>query len=629
MQILPAELAPRESPAPHGPQGSRGTADPSANATRGPAGGGFAAVLVESTERSTSTAGDGAAESEPPVQGEDGGRPPQPVGRGVEAGKSAAPGGAPLAEQSPATAGTVAAPAAAVQGDARTGAELPDAELQGGEEQPGGDQPSEGLLAVQDVVPAAASSPTGTVGTADAEAAASAAGIAGADAVHNVNVGEEQVADDATPADESPEPEDAGTVHDALAGPLPDIAAGGTPQPALEPGVPESAAEGADTGSSPGLEQAVSSAQPGTLQSTSATPNGLDAENAAGTKNGAPAAAKASTGALEPAPSDPRTGTPKPEVQGTDGRLVDARAKGAGSPTAPSTVVPVATARDGAGSAASGDGRHAEGRDAHTGRAVVDHATVTSDAEADGELSGGEEPAVSSLRPGAGAVTQGPTGRPAGRFGAASTTPGATASVAGASGANGNGAGADVPSRAFGEGALMGSGPQSAFPQGEVAASPAGTGSTSAADAARTVGTMARVEQAIEAGLDRDLVGRLRDDGQMRLAVRSEGLGELDVRVAVRESGVHATIGASHDEARQLLNSQRADLAAALERYNLRLDSFSVDVGSQEGRSGMRQEDAQGSFAHQAGLSSDDPQPVVARSVSPNPHRVGGLSVRA
>ena len=140
---------------------------------------------------------------------------------------------------------------------------------------------------------------------------------------------------------------------------------------------------------------------------------------------------------------------------------------------------------------------------------------------------------------------------------------------------------------------------------------------------------MARAEQAMQAGLDRALVGRLRDDGQMRLAVRPEGLGELDVRVAVRESGVHATIAAHNDEARQLLNSQRADLEAALERQNLRLDSFSVDVGGQENRSGMRHEDAPGSFAPQGGLSSDEQQAEGARSPRTNPHRVGGLSVRA
>ena len=138
----------------------------------------------------------------------------------------------------------------------------------------------------------------------------------------------------------------------------------------------------------------------------------------------------------------------------------------------------------------------------------------------------------------------------------------------------------------------------------------------------------ARVEQAFEAGLERGLGGRLRDDGEMRLAVRQEGLGDLDVRVTVRESGVHASIGTQHDEARQLLNSQRADLEAALQRYNLRLDSFNVDVGHPDGRSGMRHEDAQDPSRHgEPQLSVRRADPAVA--AAPNPHRAGGLSIRA
>jgi hypothetical protein len=138
----------------------------------------------------------------------------------------------------------------------------------------------------------------------------------------------------------------------------------------------------------------------------------------------------------------------------------------------------------------------------------------------------------------------------------------------------------------------------------------------------------ARVEQAFEAGLERGLAGRLRDNGEMRLAVRQEGLGDLDVRVMVRESGVHASIGTQHDEARQLLNSQRGDLEAALQRYNLRLDSFNVDVGHQDGRSGMRHEDAQGPSRHgEPSMSVRGAEPVAP--VAPNPHRAGGLSIRA
>jgi hypothetical protein len=96
----------------------------------------------------------------------------------------------------------------------------------------------------------------------------------------------------------------------------------------------------------------------------------------------------------------------------------------------------------------------------------------------------------------------------------------------------------------------------------------------------------------------------------------------------VRESGVHASIGTQHDEARQLLNSQRADLEAALQRYNLRLDSFNVDVGHRDGRSGMRHEDAQGPSRHgESSMSVRGTDPAAA--AVPNPHRAGGLSIRA
>ena len=106
----------------------------------------------------------------------------------------------------------------------------------------------------------------------------------------------------------------------------------------------------------------------------------------------------------------------------------------------------------------------------------------------------------------------------------------------------------------------------------------------------------ARLEQALNADFERGFVGRLRDDGQMRLTMHRDDLGDIELRVTVRENGVHASIAAQHDEARQLLNSQRSDLAAALQRYNLRLESFTVDVGGRDGRSYMRHDSQEGGF---------------------------------
>jgi hypothetical protein len=90
----------------------------------------------------------------------------------------------------------------------------------------------------------------------------------------------------------------------------------------------------------------------------------------------------------------------------------------------------------------------------------------------------------------------------------------------------------------------------------------------------------ARAERALEAGLERGMVGRLRDDGEMRLRLEPGGLGEIEVRIAVREGGVHAAMASAHEDTRQLLASQRQGLEAALQRYSLRLDSFDVGVGS-------------------------------------------------
>ncbi len=99
------------------------------------------------------------------------------------------------------------------------------------------------------------------------------------------------------------------------------------------------------------------------------------------------------------------------------------------------------------------------------------------------------------------------------------------------------------------------------------------------------VGATLRAEQALAADLERGVIARVRDGGEMRLALQPAGLGEVELRVAVRDGGVHAHLATAHEEARQLLTSHRHDLETALQRYHLRLDSFDVDVGGREGRS--------------------------------------------
>jgi hypothetical protein len=83
-----------------------------------------------------------------------------------------------------------------------------------------------------------------------------------------------------------------------------------------------------------------------------------------------------------------------------------------------------------------------------------------------------------------------------------------------------------------------------------------------------------------------------RDGAEIRVRCEPDGLGHLDVRIQVRNDGVHAVVMAEHESTRGLLHSQQHVLEQALARSELRLSSFSVDLGlgQQAGR-----------FGHQAG----------------------------
>jgi hypothetical protein len=143
----------------------------------------------------------------------------------------------------------------------------------------------------------------------------------------------------------------------------------------------------------------------------------------------------------------------------------------------------------------------------------------------------------------------------------------------------------------------------------------------------RALGTVARVEHALSAELGRGIVARLHNGEEMQLAIRPNGLGDLEVRVAVRDGSVHASIATPDEEARQLLSSQRGDLEAALQRNNLRLDSFSVDVGGREARSFARQDSSHAEPAPwRHGLPTGEPERDAERPVPP-PDLDRGLGV--
>jgi hypothetical protein len=151
-------------------------------------------------------------------------------------------------------------------------------------------------------------------------------------------------------------------------------------------------------------------------------------------------------------------------------------------------------------------------------------------------------------------------------------------------------------------------------------------------EAARPGGAASTIhlERALAAGAERDVVGRLRHDGEMRLMLEPRGLGELEVRVAVRDGGVHASVATTSDDARHLLSSQRVHLETALERYNLRLDSFSVGVGG-DGRPAFDR-DAHGTLAAgwQGGApASEVREPAHEAQAFLDGMRGGTLSIRA
>src|SRR5207253_9818665 len=124
---------------------------------------------------------------------------------------------------------------------------------------------------------------------------------------------------------------------------------------------------------------------------------------------------------------------------------------------------------------------------------------------------------------------------------------------------------------------------------------------------------------------------RVRDGGDMRLEVAPEGLGRVEVRVAVRADAVHAALYAQGDHARDALMAHRPALEAALGRSQLRLETFSVGLGQHElGDSDRR--------TPQSEPAPDEPGPrrpssgsaaAAAPATTLTPAASGGLSLRA
>ncbi len=98
-------------------------------------------------------------------------------------------------------------------------------------------------------------------------------------------------------------------------------------------------------------------------------------------------------------------------------------------------------------------------------------------------------------------------------------------------------------------------------------------------ESTRTRGDTAVAASWAERVVESVRVATLRGGGEMRLRLEPAGLGNIDVRISLAHDGVRASIVAEHDTTRALLRNEQHLLHAALERSDLRLAGFSVDVG--------------------------------------------------
>jgi flagellar hook-length control protein FliK len=122
-------------------------------------------------------------------------------------------------------------------------------------------------------------------------------------------------------------------------------------------------------------------------------------------------------------------------------------------------------------------------------------------------------------------------------------------------------------------------------------------------------------------------VATLRGGGEMRLRLEPAGLGNIDVRISLAHDGVRASIVAEHDSTRALLRNEQHLLHAALERSDLRLAGFSVDLGSGGSNSAFADVEQQPRWPEEgaAEATPDVPPEIVTMDA---PAVSGRLSVR-
>ncbi len=124
----------------------------------------------------------------------------------------------------------------------------------------------------------------------------------------------------------------------------------------------------------------------------------------------------------------------------------------------------------------------------------------------------------------------------------------------------------------------------------------------------------------------------VRGGGEIRLQLEPEGLGHIDVRLHLQADGVRAVIVAEHESTRALLTSQQQVLQDALQRSDVRLSGFSVDVGSGGGAAMSGSMDGRDQGGAPAGRPTAPAPPTTTADAGPvlddAPLANGRVSVR-
>lgn len=154
----------------------------------------------------------------------------------------------------------------------------------------------------------------------------------------------------------------------------------------------------------------------------------------------------------------------------------------------------------------------------------------------------------------------------------------------------------------------------------------------SATHAEAAAGSHRGADSAISPWADRVVesvrVATLRGGGEMRLRLEPAGLGHIDVRITLEHDGIRASIVAEHDTTRALLRNEQHLLHAALERSDLRLAGFSVDLGSGGSPGAFADgERAATGLAHEA-ATTPEIESVAVHDTIHAPAEPGRLSVR-